>query len=519
MARTQFSWRDVRADERPLDSPRGSSRFTLALAYANTYHIGMSSLGFQRVYDLVNRSPEWSCERFFTDGTGSPRSVESGSPLGAFGAVAFSVSFEEDYVHLLQLLQRAGIPPRRRERRADDPLILLGGSCAAINPLTLAEFVDIFTLGAAENLLPSLLPALAEESSREAVMERLAATPGYFVPAHHRPEEGGVLDKLRKLDLSAEQMQAPGHLPTTAIVTPRTEFSKKFLVEMSRGCPEKCLYCWATFGMGRFRWHPTELILESLERARSVTNQVGFVATAVGDHPEIERILQEAKRQGFRSAVSSIRIPAVTEGVLAALHDSGDRSITLAPETGSDDLRVKLNKPIPNALLFEKVRMVFRQGFTQLKLYFIIGLPEETMGDVEAILEVAAKCREIMLEELAPRGIIGHIDLGTNILVPKPYTGWQREAMADPKTLRRKIALLGKGAARLPNVSLGAMSIRQAIWQSYLTKAGAEAAEVLEQAAAGEPLSALLRKYAHQIEPVVFERAEGHLPWQFMRAG
>jgi radical SAM superfamily enzyme YgiQ (UPF0313 family) len=433
--------------------------------------------------------------------------------------VAFSVSFEEDYVHLLQLLQRAGIPPRRRERRADDPLILLGGSCAAINPLTLAEFVDIFTLGAAENLLPSLLPALAEESSREAVMERLAATPGYFVPAHHRPEEGGVLDKLRKLDLSAEQMQAPGHLPTTAIVTPRTEFSKKFLVEMSRGCPEKCLYCWATFGMGRFRWHPTELILESLERARSVTNQVGFVATAVGDHPEIERILQEAKRQGFRSAVSSIRIPAVTEGVLAALHDSGDRSITLAPETGSDELRVKLNKPIPNALLFEKVRMVFRQGFTQLKLYFIIGLPEETMGDVEAILEVAAKCRELMLEELAPRGIIGNIDLGTNILVPKPYTGWQREAMADPKTLRRKIALLGKGAARLPNVSLGAMSIRQAIWQSYLTKAGAEAAEVLEQAAAGEPLSALLRKYAHQIEPVVFERAEGHLPWQFMRAG
>jgi radical SAM superfamily enzyme YgiQ (UPF0313 family) len=297
MAKKQFSWREVRTDERLLDSPRGPSRFSLALAYANTYHIGMSSLGFQRVYDLVNRSPDWSCERFFTDGTGSPRSVETESPLSAFGAVAFSVSFEEDYVNLLQLLQRAGIPPRRRERRADDPLILLGGSCAAINPLTLAEFVDIFALGAAENLLPSLLTALAEESSREAVMERLAASPGYFVPAHHRPEESGALDKLRKLDLTAEQMRVPGHLPTTAIVTPRTEFSKKFLVEMSRGCPEKCRYCWATFGMGRFRWHPTELILESLARARSVTDQVGFVATAVGDHPEIERILPGGDRR------------------------------------------------------------------------------------------------------------------------------------------------------------------------------------------------------------------------------
>lgn len=519
MAKTQFSWRDIRADERPLGRSNGHAQFSLALVYANSYHIGMSSLGFQRVYDLVNGTPDWSCERFFTDGTGSPRSVETGSPLGGFGAVAFSVSFEEDYVNLLQLLQRAGIPLRREERRADDPLILLGGSCAAINPLTLAAFVDIFALGAAENLLPSLLGSLAEESSREAVMERLAGTPGYFVPAYHRPQEFGGVEKLKKLDLTAEQMGMPGHLPTTAIVTPRTEFSQKFLVEMSRGCPEKCRYCWATFGMGRFRWHPSEFILESLERARAVTDQVGFVATAVGDHPEIERILEEANRQGFRSAVSSIRIPAVTAGVLAALHDSGDRSITLAPETGSDELRVKLNKPIPNSLLFDKVRMIFQEGFTQLKLYFIIGLPEETMDDVEAILEVAARCREIMLEELSPRGIVGQIDLGTNILVPKPYTGWQREAMADPKTLGRKITRLRKGAARLPNVSLGAMSIRQAIWQTYITKAGPEAAEILEQAAAGMDLSALLRKYAHQIEPLVFERREGHLPWQFLRAG
>ena len=518
MAKKRFSWRDFRAEERPLDQSRGESRYSLALAYANTYHVGMSSLGFQRVYDLVNRTPEWSCERFFTDGAGSPRSVETESPLGGFGAVAFSVSFEEDHVNLLQLLERAGIPLRRRQRRADDPLILLGGSCAAINPLTLAEFVDVFALGAAENLLPSLLTTFAEESTREAVMERLAFAPGYFVPAHHRPEEG-VVDKLRKLDLTAEQMRLPGHLPTTAIVTPRTEFANKFLVEMSRGCPEKCRYCWATFGMGRFRWHPTEFILDSLERARAVTDQVGFVATAVGDHPEIERILEAANQQGFRSAVSSIRIPAVTEGVLAALHASGDRSITLAPETGSDELRAKLNKPITNELLFEKVQLIFRQGFTQLKLYFIIGLPEETMADVEAILEVAARCREIMLEELSPRGVMGKIDLGTNILVPKPYTGWQREAMADPKTLRRRIARLRQGAASLPNVSLGTMSVRQAMWQTYITKAGAEAAAILEEAAAGEDLSTLLRRHSRQIEPLVFARSEGHLPWQFMRAG
>ncbi len=302
-------------------------------------------------------------------------------------------------------------------------------------------------------------------------------------------------------------------------MTPRTEFSEKFLVEMSRGCPEKCRYCWATFGMGRFRWHPTDFILGSLERARAVTDQLGFVATAVGDHPEIERILGEAGRMGFRSAVSSIRIPAVTEGVLAALWDSGDRAITLAPETGSDELRVKLNKPIPNSLLFEKVRLIFRQGLSQLKLYFIIGLPGETDRDVDAILDVARQCRAIMLEELAPTGIAGHIHLGVNVLVPKPYTGWQREPMAAPEVLRSRISRLKRGVSRLGSVSMGTTSIRRAVWQTYWARAGSDAADLLEEAARGEALGALLQRHQERIEAEVFRRFEGHLRWHFLRSG
>jgi len=514
------SWERFRRDERPVGrfSPHG--RFTLALAYANSYHVGMSSLALQRVYELIQATPDWACERFFADGEGMPLSVETDAPLNAFGAAAFSISFEEDYVHFLQMLDRAGIPLRREERGPDAPLILVGGSCAMINPLPLAEFVDVFPLGAAENLLPDLLSALAEEPSRDAVIERLAGRPGFYVPRYHHPEEDDLyagLGKLHKLELSEEQMRLPGHLPTTAIVTPRTEFSEKFLIEMSRGCPEKCRYCWATFGMGRFRWHPTEFILEAIERARPVTDQLGFVATAVGDHPEIERILLHANQLGFRTAVSSIRIPAVTEGVLTALYASGDRSITLAPETGSDALRVKLNKPIPNELLLEKVRLIFRQGLTQLKLYFIIGLPGETMEDVQAIVELAAECRRIMLEELAPSGVIGQIQIGANILIPKPYTGWQREAMEDERSLKEKIRLLKRGVAELPNVSIGTMSIRQAVWQTYISKAGSDAAEALMAAARGASLSELLRDFAEPIRREVYVPADGHLRWQFMR--
>lgn len=514
-------WSPFRADERPVERFAQHGRHRFALAYANTYHVAMSSLAFQRVYELVHRRPGWVCERFFTDGAGMPLSVEQDRPLNEFGCIAFSVSFEEDYVHLLQMLDRARIPLRRRDRGPWDPLIVMGGSCALINPLPMSEFVDVFALGAAENVLPDLLAALEEEegrNQREGILERLAALPGFYVPGHHRPEEDGEeLPKLEKRELSEAQMQEPGHLPTTAIVTPRTEFSEKFLIEMSRGCPEKCRYCWATFGMGRFRWHPTEYILGALERARPVTNQLGFVATAVGDHPDIEKILREANQLGFRTSVSSIRIPAVTEGVLDALHASGDRSITLAPETGTDELRRKMGKPIPNSFLLEKIRLIFRHGFTQLKLYFIVGLPGETMEDIQGILELGAKARAIMLEELAPRGIIGHIHLGVSVLVPKPYTPWQREPMDDEKSLKEKVAVLKKGVARMPNISLGSVSIRQAVWQTYISKAGSDAAEPIEAAARGESLSALLHRFAPKIQPEVFAPMEGDLRWHFMR--
>jgi radical SAM superfamily enzyme YgiQ (UPF0313 family) len=514
-------WSAIRAAERPVEAFSPHARYRLALAYANTYHVAMSSLGFQRVYEVIHRDPEWACERFFTDGAGMPSSVETGRALNDFGCIAFSVSFEEDYVNLLQMLDRARIPLRRAERGPWDPVIVMGGSCASINPLPMSEFVDVFAIGAAENVLPNLMAALAGEENREAVIERLAAQDGFYVPAFHRPEHsedgGEEPPKLNKLELTEEQMKLPGYLPTTAIVTPHTEFSEKFLIEMSRGCPEKCRYCWATFGMGRFRWHPTEYILASLERARPVTDQLGFVATAVGDHPDIEKILREANALGFRTSVSSIRIPAVTEGVLAALHASGDRSITLAPETGTDALRAKMGKPIPNAFLLDKVRLIFRHGFTSLKLYFIVGLPDETMEDVQGILDLAAEAKAVMLAELPKQGLIGNIHLGVNVLVPKPFTPWQREPMDDEKSLKEKLALLRRRVTRMPNVSMGSVSVRQAIWQTYISKAGSDAAEAIEAAARGESVSALLHRLAPRIHPEVYSRQEGDLRWHFMR--
>ncbi|MEO1084505.1 MAG: radical SAM protein, partial [Acidobacteriota bacterium] len=328
-----------------------------------------------------------------------------------------------------------------------------------------------------------------------------------------------ALPKLRKLDLTLEQMREPGHLATSCIITPRTEFANKFLVEMSRGCPEKCRYCWATFGMGKFRWHPTDYILESFERARSITDQIGFLATAVGDHPEIGRILNEALDMGFRSSVSSIRIPAVKPEVLEPLYASGARSITLAPETGSDRLRFLMNKPIPNSVLLDKVKLIFEHGMTQLKLYFILGLPQEEDGDIQAIVDLAKACREIMLERASKTGVIGHIHLGCNLLIPKPYTPWQREAVLEEKELKRRISILRRGVSRMPNVSMGMMSPKQAIWQTFLSRAGSDAAIPIERAARGQSVASVMREFKPQIHPEVFSTFPRELRWHFMRMG
>ncbi|MEM1202007.1 MAG: radical SAM protein [Acidobacteriota bacterium] len=517
--RQEHDWGPYRSDERTVRPFSPHAAHSLALTYANTYEVGMSSLGFQRVYELIHDTPGWACERFFVNGTGMPRSLETNRPLDDFGCLAFSVSFEEDYLNLLRMLDRARIPLRREDRNEWHPLVVLGGSCASINPLPMSAFIDVFALGAAENLLPSLLAELTATGDRDDLLDRLAELPGYYVPSRHDPEGDGDLPKLRKLELSGEQMATPGNLPTSCIITPRTELSEKFLIEMSRGCPEKCRYCWATFGMGKFRWHPTDYILESLERARPVTDQIGFLATAVGDHPEIGRILNEAQDLGFRSSISSIRIPAVKDEVLAPLFASGARSITLAPETGSDRMRALMNKPITNEQLLERVRLIFQHGFTQLKLYFIIGLPGETMEDVHAILELGAACRDLMLERASITGVVGNVHLGCNILIPKPYTPWQRESMDDEKNLKRKISVLKKGVAKMANTSMSMMSPRQAIWQTYISRAGSDAAEALERAARGQPIASILREFAGEVHPEVFQQFPRSLRWHFMRMG
>ncbi len=516
---TVFPPADVRVlirDERRLieTSPHGNIR--IGIGYPNRYHVALSSLAHQWIAGLASRIPDVGVDRFYADPEFGGRTVVHGIPLGDLDILAFTCSFEPDAAHLLEILDRAGIPLRSSDRGARRPLVVVGGPVASINPLPLSPAVDVFCLGAAEILLPLLHRVLTTTPSRERALEELASLDGFFVPRHHLDAEGRPRGRRRRLEKRNRHMASTDFVPMSHIVTPHTEYSGRGLIEMSRGCPEKCAYCWVGFNYGRLRSYPAEAILERVDRLSSVTRRIGFVATAVGDHPALPEILQQCLERDLDVALSSLRIPAMVPDVLRPLARSGARSVTIAPETGSEELRRRLNKPISNDRILEAVECAQEAGIPGLKMYFIIGLPGETDADIEAIVSLLRSTREILLRHGRRRGHIGALHAGVSILIPKPYTPYAGVAMLDAREARRRLRILRKNLAGLPNFKLNTPSYREAIWQGYLGRAGVEAFSALEARAEGAAVAEILASRRSPVEAATTAPVVDDRPWQFI---
>jgi radical SAM superfamily enzyme YgiQ (UPF0313 family) len=392
----------------------------------------------------------------------------------------------------------------------------MGGAVASINPLPLAPAIDVFVLGSAELLWPSLIARVREIRDRDDLLEVLANTDGYFVPAHHLDGDGRPAGKRRRIEKRDAHMADGGMVPASHIVTPHTEYSRRGLIEMSRGCPEKCRYCWVSYNYGKLRCYTTDAILDRVDRFRGVTDRIGFVATAVGDHPELARILESCRRMDVNVALSSLRIPAMQEEILGPLALSGARSVTIAPETGTDDLRRKLNKPITNASILEAVGNSQRSGIPDLKMYFIIGLPGEGDDDLVGIGELLKETRDVMLAYGRKRGKMGTLHAGFNVLVPKPYTPYAREAMLSRAEARRRLAVVEKEIAGLPNLRIDRPAYREALWQAFLSRGDCSSFAAIEDAASGKRLGEILARHRHAVEVSTLHPVEGEAVWQFI---
>jgi len=522
--------------------PHGD-RLRVALAFPNTYWVGMSNLGFQTLYRLFNAPDDIVCERVFLPpkqelaellASKTPLvTLESQTPVSEFDVIAFSVSFEWDYVNVLTLLRLAGVPRYAAERNERHPLVIVGGAVTFVNPEPLAPFADVIAAGEGEVLVPSLERALGEATDRQHLLRLLALERGFYVPAFYEPQyapDGSLAGfavaggadasvPVRKAAVKTTDALDP---PATSIFTPETEFGSRFLVEVVRGCANLCRFCWAGYNYLPVRPFPADRILGLAEAARRHANRAGLVSIALCDHPEIERILARLHEMGYAISPASLRLDDLTDSIVRVLRESGERSLTIAPETGSDRLRRVVNKTVTNDEILDRADMIFASGIENLKLYYMIGLPTETDDDLVAIRDLTLQMRERMLTYARPRGQIGRIVGSVNPLIPKPGTAYQWLPMEDPAVTERKIKRLRSLMAGIDNVYFNIKSERHSYYQALLSLGDRRVAPAIEVAERnGQNWRAAVAESGVDADFYIFRdrSRDAALPWDIVDGG
>jgi radical SAM superfamily enzyme YgiQ (UPF0313 family) len=526
-------------------------RVPIALCYPNTYAVGMCNLGFQSVYALFNSGKDFVCERVFAEpvligsrtagrgdwtgddkyqiqmrleAAGEPLSVESQRPLTDFAVVAFSLSFELDYFNIGDVLRRAGISPLAAERGETDPIVIAGGPAVSGNPEPVALMLDAIVVGEVEPVMNGLQDVFVGGGSRAEQIEKLARLPGVYVPAKYAIgyASDGTIDRVTPtssdLALPVARLNARNvndFQTMSTVLSPDIELGDMFLLEMTRGCARGCRFCLAGYTSLPVRHRNIDHLIEGVKHGMQLRKRVGLISAATSDHPQLEQLLSRMLEAGAEVSLSSLRIDRISAFLVEALVRSGTKTITLAPEAGSQRMRDVINKRLTHEQIVQAAVLAGKGGIPKAKLYFIVGLPGETNDDVRELAALSAEILGSLREH--NRGARVAVNLSPH--VPKAQTAFQWEPMASVKTSDERIKLVQRALGPLGiDVRFEAPASQRV--QAILARGDRRLTPVLLETQRLQQFEPNLRR--HGLDPEFYLGAmdpNGIMPWSLVSTG
>ena len=485
-------------DSRVTVNPHAGQK--VAIVYPNTYFVGMSNLGLHIIYEEINLRNDSVCERIFLpekkeleayDKTKTPlMSVETQRPMHQFDVVAFDVTFEMDYFHIPLMLRHGRVPIMGKDRTEFDPIVIAGGPCATFNPEPFADFIDAFIIGEGEGIVSRVLDIIRdgkmEGLDRHTILRQLADISGVYVPSLYvliYSEDGefkgydiaeGVPKTIKR---HFEMLTSGGE---TVVATNYTEFGAMYIIEVARGCGRHCRFCMAGYCFRVPRVRPLDILKEGVERAEKLGKKVGLMGAAISDYPEVDELVNYIRSKDMRYSCASLRADSLTQAVVDGLADSGQKTITIAPETGSERLRRVINKGISEEHLQNAATLSAKSGIQHMRLYIMIGLPTETDEDIEAIVGLAERTQAHM-EKV---GCKGRLTLSINPFIPKPFTPFQWMAMDNQKVVEKKLQYIKKALQKNRRIEVLVESPKEAYIQGVLARGDRRLGAVIAACAA-----------------------------------